>query len=271
MNKPLASFSAVLAEAIKDLVEHGFSPDLVDKWQIRLRQAVMLTSPLGPLQKTAQEHLQSIFRREVERGGLMKYHLGVSKQSVDRLTSAMRMELDRRILASADLIKLNRDQAIEKTLQRFAGWASSIPMGGSRAVDKVEVKDNIGKSVKQAKYEQRRVAIDQGHKLISNINAVVAEQSGAIAMMWRSHWKQPGYNYREDHKDRDRKVYAIRGNWALQKGLVNHADGYADDITAPAQEPFCRCFGVYLYNLRDLPAEMLTEKGRQILEQTRVR
>ncbi len=56
-----------------------------------------------------------------------------------------------------------------------------------------------------------------------------------------------------------------------QQGLITKGDGYLDEITQPAEEPFCRCYGVYVNNLRDLPPEMLTEKGRRALEETRIR
>ncbi|WP_249206361.1 hypothetical protein [Burkholderia multivorans] len=183
----------------------------------------------------------------------------------------LRPELDKRVRASVDLIKLNRERAVEQMLQRFAGWTSSIPDGGSRAIEKPEVREDIAKSVRQLRYEERRVSIDQGHKLMSSINAVIAEQTQAIAMMWRSHWRQAGYDYRPDHKERDKRFYVVRGSWALQQGLITKGDGYLDEITQPAEEPFCRCYGVYVNNLRDLPPEMLTEKGRRALEETRIK
>ncbi len=271
MNHPVESFFSVLTQAVAEFALQGYTPELLEKWQRRLRDAAILSLPLQGAQKTVQDHLRAIFRKEVEGRAFLRHHEGIARFTVDRLTPKMRLELDRRILASADLIRLNREQAIEKTMQRFTGWATSVPVGGSRVVDRVEVKEHIGKSLKQSRYEQRRVAIDQGHKLMSNINAVLAEDAGAIAMLWRSHWRQPGYNYRPDHKERDKKVYAMRGNWAAGKGLVNKGDGYLDELTAPAEEPFCRCFGIYLYNLRDLPADMLTAKGRKMLEAVRVR
>ncbi|MFP1463127.1 hypothetical protein ACLB1E_23590 [Escherichia coli] len=51
----------------------------------------------------------------------------------------------------------------------------------------------------------RRVAIDQGHKLASNVKYLLAVQSGAIALRWHSNWRRPGYKYRQDHKERDEK------------------------------------------------------------------
>jgi hypothetical protein len=175
-------------------------------------------------------------------------------------------------LDSAVLIKLNRDEATEKTLRRFAGWASSVPAGGSSVVAKGETKQDILKSLRQLDYVERRVVIDQGHKLMSSVDAVIAQQTGAIAAVWRSHWKRPGYDYRPDHKERDQKFYLIRGSWAQEKGYVKPDEaGYTDQITAPAEEPFCECYFVYLTSLRQLPESMLTAKGREALEATRIK
>ena len=101
---------------------------------------------------------------------------------------------------------------------------------------------------------------------------MVASEGGAIALIWRSHWRQAGYDYREDHKDRDSQVYAIRGsgNWALQQGLMRPGPpGYYEDITAVGEEIFCRCWAEYIYRLGSLPDDMLTKKGAETLAQAR--
>ena len=170
-------------------------------------------------------------------------------------------------MASAQLIKLNRQQSIAKTLQRFSGWATSIPAGGSKAVDKPEVRDDLKKALRSLPYEERRVAIDQGHKLVATINDLVAVEGGAIAGEWHSNFRQPGYDARPDHKERDGGVYLIRGNWASAQGLVKPGPaGWSDSITQPAEEPFCRCQFHYIYSLRRLPEGMLTAKGRAALQ-----
>ena len=71
-------------------------------------------------------------------------------------------------------------------------------------------------------------------------------------------------------KPRDGKVYLLRGCWAQDRGLVKPgAAGYYDAVTAVAVEPFCRCQAQYLYALRDLPEDMVTQKGRDELERVR--
>lgn len=266
------SYHDVLTEAINDLAANGFdSAERVAYWQARLREAAERTmASTAQMEEMLRESMAAIYKRLVDNGGLMRAHVGVSRFTVERLRPQMQAELSRRILASADLIRLNRKQAIEKTQQRFAGWATSIPAGGSKVVDKRDEKASIKKALSSLPFEERRVLIDQGHKLTASINEVVATGSGAIAVRWNSHWRQRGYNYRADHKERDGKVFLLRSSWARDGGLAKPGpDGYYDEITALAQEPFCRCWGTWLYNLRDLPKDMLTVKGADALAEAR--
>ena len=147
-----------------------------------------------------------------------------------------------------------------------------MPAGGSRVTDRRETKYDVTKSLKQLPFEERRVIIDQGHKLTSSINDVIAKDGGAIAMRWHSHWREINYDYRKDHKARDEKVYLIRGSWAHEKGFVKPGPaGYLDEITQPAEEPFCRCYGSYIYSVRKLPEDMVTAKGREAMEAARAK
>jgi hypothetical protein len=268
------SFHEVLTAAVRDIAENGYDdPVRLDEWLRRLRYAAVADLPSPEeIQNRMQLAMQAVFDRTFSKSSILKYHPGVPRFTIERLKPFARAELDRRILASSQLIKLNREEAIEKTLRRFSGWATSIPDQGSKVVDKTDVKEHIAKPVKQVKYEARRCQIDQGHKLVSAINDVVAMQSGAIAAKWRSHYRQAGYDYREDHKERDGHIYLIRGSWAHEQGLVKPGSaGYTDEITKPAEEVFCRCWYTYLNALRDLPSEMLTEKGKKLLEETRLK
>ena len=137
-------------------------------------------------------------------------------------------------------------------------------------MDKNDTKTGIRKSLAQLPFEERRVLIDQGHKLSASLSEILALEGGAIAGEWHSQWRRAGYNYREDHKERDMQVYTIRNNWAMQKGLMKAGPcGYTDDITAAGEEVFCRCSIRYLYNIRDLPETMLTAKGAAALKEVR--
>lgn len=266
-------FYDTLTQAVKEFVTRGFqSQTQLDEWMKKIHEAAQATlTPPHKMDEMLRESLRAVYDRLVAKGGLLKTHPGVSRFTLERVAPRLRAELDRRIMASAQLIKLNRASAIEKTLQRFAGWASSVPVGGSKSTEKVDVKTSVRKPLASLPFEERRVLIDQGHKLASGLNEVLAVDGGAIAAIWHSHFRQPGYNYREDHKERDGRVYLIRGNWAQEKGLVKPGpDGYTDEIDKAGEKIYCRCWFTYLYNLRDLPEYMLTVKGKEALAKVRV-
>jgi len=265
----LRSFQDVLAAAIDDILANGFdSQERIDRWSRALRAAAegsMISS--ASLEDLLREGLAATYRRMVDQGEILKRAPGVERYTLEQIKPKLRAELDRRIAASANLIKLNRAEAVEQTLRRFQGWSTSIPPGGVSGEKKRAVKKTVRKSLAGLPFEERRVLIDQGHKLVASISEITATDGGAIAGVWRSNWRQPGYDYRDKHKDRDERIYLVRGSWAEQAGLVKprRGWGYTDDITAPAQEPFCRCYYRWLFNLRDLPEDMLTTKGKQTL------
>ena len=272
MAMPRKSFYSVLSEAIEDVSTSGFDTQkrILD-WMKALEEAAEATlTSRRTMERMLRDALKAIYKRLVEKGGVLKYHPGVARYTLQKIKPSLRAELDRRIMASAELIKLNRETAIQKTLQRFSGWSTSIPKGGSDAVKKPKAKQEIKKALASLPFEERRVLIDQGHKLIAAISDIVAIDGGAIAAIWHSHWRQAGYDYREPHKERDGQVYLIRDTWASKAGYVKTGKvGYADKITQPGEEVFCRCYWSWLYNLRDLPFSMLTQKGKDKLREVR--
>ncbi|MHB1310537.1 MAG: hypothetical protein ACYC3L_00875 [Gemmatimonadaceae bacterium] len=261
------SFSETLSEAISAIIAEGYRDTTqIDLWLARLRRAAMrsLLSDTE-IDEVARRSLGQIFHRLIVRGRITERVPGVTTYTLAMVKPALRAELDRRIMASADLIRLNRQAAIEKTLQRFSGWSTSIPDGGGVTEDtRREIKSDIGKSVAQAKYEARRVAIDQGHKLSANVADIVAEAAGAIAGIWHDRGEHDrNYDARKEHLARSGSVFLIRDSWAVKEGLVAKAGRpYTDEIEKPGQLVFCSCFYQYVTSLRALPDDMLTAKGR---------
>jgi len=267
-----SSYPEVVAAAVRDLAEHGFdNMGRVEHWTQQIKEAAERQAGSPQVrEQMLRDALGAIYRRLVERGQIDRWHPGVARFTLERVRPALRAELDRRIMASASLIRLNREESIERTLRRFQGWATSIPPGGSGDPKSAKARADIKKALAQLPFEERRVIVDQGHKLTAALSSTVATAGGAIAARWHSHWRQSGYDYREDHRERDTHVYAIRGNWALAQGLMRAGPaGYTDDVTTPGEEVFCRCYHTYIYNLRDLPPEMVTRRGEAKLAEVR--
>lgn len=265
------TFYETITAAIADIEAHGYdSQQRIEGWIEKIKQSAEASlTPEHVLQLELNRTMTAIYTRLIERGGVMKAHKGLSRFQIERLKPKLRNELERRIMASAQLIKLNRSAMIDKTIQRFSGWSTSIPPGGTDVLNTMAVKGHIKKALKDLPFTERRVMIDQGHKFVSELNNIIAVDGGAIAAEWHSHWRQPGYNYDPDHKELDMHVFVIRGNWAINVGFMNKGDGYTDDMIRPAERPFCRCQYRYIYALRDLPDAMLTNKGREELAKVR--
>ncbi|EIW2794961.1 hypothetical protein ABKB29_004037 [Escherichia coli] len=261
--KRIRTLYEVLTDAVNYYVNHGWdSEKSLLEWCRKLRVAAQRETPDDTV---ARKHLTAIYSRLVIDGGALRDQPpeGPKKITVEKLKPEFRKELDRRIFASANLIKLNREQAIEKTIQRFQGWVTSIPPDGVSEIDRREVKSGFQKSVKDMDFISRRVAIDQGHKLASNVKYLLAVQSGAIALRWHSNWRRPGYKYRQDHKERDEKIYLLRNSWALEQGLIKPVYGFYDEIAAAGEEVYCSCDALPIYAPQKLPDEFLTEKGKR--------
>ena len=266
---PVQTLSQVITQAVADIEKNGYdSQERVNHW-IKTILAVSNQYTDKDIMDYLKRSLGSKYTRLVTDGGILKTHK-IPAFTLERIKPSCRAELDRRIMASAQLIKLNRETAIQKTIQRFSGWSTSIPAGGSFIDDKNPLKTEIKKPLQDLSFIERRVAIDQGHKLTGNINDIVAVEAGAIAARWNSHWRQANYDYRPDHKDLDQKIFVIKDNWALKEGLMK-VDGhqYTTDIPMVGQEVYCRCYYTYLYSLRELPEDMLTEKYRQKIKEVK--
>lgn len=235
------NFDAVLTAAVSDFAANGFdTEDRLRLWLDRLRFAALTSVvPEHEAVERVRAALTAAFVRGVERGGVLRAHPDISRFTLERVRPALHDELSRRVMASAQLIKNNREEAISTTLRRFSGWASSIPPGGSEAVDRREVKGDIRKSFGALSFSERRVAIDQGHKFVANLNDILAKGGDAIAGRWNSRFRVPNYHFRPEHKERDSKVYAIRDNWAIRAGLMNKGAGYTDEMTMPGEEVYC--------------------------------
>jgi hypothetical protein len=271
-------FNTTVNEAVRHFARRGVVSDIdleiwVDRLTIAARGAMIAPAALA---RMMAKHLRNVHERIVARrqrhpplvDDVLKAE-GYTPEHFVRLSQIapkMQRDLDAKILQSAELIKLNREEAINQTMRRFRGWASSVPEGGT-AAGIGQPQADIRKPLQRLPYIERRVLIDQGHKLNANLESTIAENSGALAGAWQSNFRQKNYNYRPDHKERHDHIYTIRDNWALKQGLMKAGpDGYTDEITMPAEEVNCRCWYEYIYNLDSLPEAMLTEKGRRALK-----
>ena len=266
------TYESVIADAIADFVEHGFdSEERLEFWTERIREvAIECLGSYGDTEKAVRDALTKIFTESVDKNGVLKFAPGVSAFQLKMMRPELYEELNRRIYAATDLIKLDRPQAVAKTLQRFQGWATSIPKGGSDITKRGEQKVEIKKALAQLPYVQRRVIIDQSAKLFSSINTTVAVNGGAIGAVWQSHKHQRDYNGRPKHNARDGHYFLVPGSWADKAGYIKRGSyPWTDSIEQPGEFVYCRCRWQYVFSLRTLPSDALTKAGQEALAEAR--
>jgi hypothetical protein len=256
---------ALLQEALRLFSEAPPSDAQLQEWTMRLHAALEQEMPSDEeTRKLLKDVLGTIYVREVERGGVAKRVPDVLRYTIDRVAPELRAELDRRIFAAADLIRLNKAERVGQTLKRFSGWLSSIPPGGTAETDLRSVASEILKPTAQVKFEARRVAIDQGHKLSAAVAHVVARGEGAIAAIWHDRGEHDrGYDARPEHLKRSGKLFLVRDSWATKDGLVRPGGPYTDDFEQPAEFPMCSCWWEWQTQPGALPETLLTAKGRE--------
>jgi hypothetical protein len=270
------NFTATLNAAIDEICRRGFDPSLAAYFAAQIERAARArVKPLVDIKAKMKRSLMAVYRRAVPDNRVPKHHEGLSLITMKRIEPQLRTIMHNRIFEIDRLVKKNQDQSIEKIENSFLGWANSVPPQGAEPATARDMKAAVAKQFQSLRFAENRVFIDQSHKLRSNIDDALAIEGGAIAQQFHSNWRQAGYNYRPDHKERDGKVYLIRDSWALKAGLIKPdprlpgGQQYGDQITRPGEEIFCRCWVTSLYSLRDLePFDMLTKKGVDALKST---
>jgi len=260
------SLQDLLREMIADVSAKGYvSEAQMEGWTDRIRAATeaALGRPAEAREET-RDRLRLLFDRFLTRGVFRRVD-GINRFDVSMLAPTLRAELDRRVFAAADLIVVDRDEAVRRTVNRVRGWISSVPPGGTDVLSKVDLRAKLSKGVADHKYHKRFVDTDQGHKLIANVAELVAVGSGAIGGVWHDHGEHDkSYDARKEHLVRSGEFFLIRGSWADEQGLISHRGPirFYDEVDPVGMKPNCRCWLRYVTSPRRLPPEALTSKGR---------
>jgi len=147
-----------------------------------------------------------------------------------------------------------------------------VPMGGTK--DK-KIKSRIGEIKKELRLLAKWDRLFYVYKAMcfpAEVEFLFSLEGNPIAAIWHYNPidEQTDYPKTYDHKQRDELVYAVRGNWAITKGLMKAGpNGYLDEISRPSQEIGCLCHLQWLYFFSRLPTNMVTEKGFSELKRAR--
>ncbi len=151
-------------------------------------------------------------------------------------------------------------------------FLEQVPSGGTKAK---AIKSKIAEIKKELRYLVKWDRLFYTYKARSfstEIEHIFVLTGSPLAAIWQySDMDAQGeYQKTYNHQQRDGRVYAIRGSWAIEKGLMKVGpNGYLDEIDIPGRELGCMCSLLWLYSISDLPTNMMTEKGVAELKRAR--
>ena len=147
-----------------------------------------------------------------------------------------------------------------------------IPIGGTKDKDTKSRITEIKKELRPLAKWDRLFYVHKAMSFPAEVQFLFSLEGNTIAAIWHYNPgdEQTDYPKTYDHKHRDGLVYAVRGNWAIAKGLMNAgSNGYLDEISRPSREIGCLCHLQWLSSISSLPTNMVTEKGFSELKRVR--
>jgi hypothetical protein len=144
-----------------------------------------------------------------------------------------------------------------------------VPSGGTK--DKVfrSRVAEIKKEIRSLAKWDRLFYTYKARSFPAEIEHIFVLAGNPLAAIW--HYSdldaQGEYQKTYNHQQQDGRVYAVRGNWAIEKGLMKVGPaGYLDEISRPGQECGCMCSLQWVASVRRLPSDMITAKGHSELD-----
>jgi hypothetical protein len=168
--------------------------------------------------------------------------------------------------------KLYLDGEIAEFRRMLWSFIEQVPVGGSTdRLEKrriTEIKKKFGDLIKW----DRLFSTIKAASFPTAIRRTFELEGSPLAAIWHYSPSDEQGEFRNayNHRDMDGRIYAVRGNWAIDKGLMKPgANGYIDEINQPGEDFDCRCHYQWLYSLGRLPVDMLTAKGQAELKRVR--
>lgn len=248
------------------------------------KMSSMLNSHISNYNNAVYKQVNAQIPREMRKAmlwytstGFEKNNKGLKGWRVYKLKNRLRKALRERITSSLMLIKTQNETRMQTLRSRFLNWLTT-PKENRKPIKSVM---KVSKLAADKDRHFKMILADQTRKMINNFDNIVAEEYNAIGFYWKTRrddrvvGKPGGKNPKPspahgDHYVRQDKFYFFHKNWAIEKGYINtkHKDfAWADfDDGMPGQPINCRCYAYNIYELEDIPSNLLTEKGKNYIK-----
>lgn len=158
------------------------------------------------------------------------------------------------------------DIRIGEFRELLASFLVAVPVGGTTDKAIKSQITEIKRGFRSLCDWDRLFCVYKRTSLVAAVEEIFALERQPIAAIWHYNTVDEDSDApRNDHRRLDRHIYAVRGNWAIKGGLMRVGQfGYVDDISMPPQQEIgCTCEYEWLYSIRELPGDMLTDEGRR--------
>jgi hypothetical protein len=263
--------AAAINAAINELLKKGSASAIIKSWRDELERVLdeAATSP-ADASDSVQRYYQNYLDRIIEVRGLPMHSIvSADDKQVTAITGfgmngnfelllpKMRRAFDSCVNDVKAQAEQFRQRELLDVLNTFEQWARSIPLGGTKEKSFRDEARSVRQILKAFSKWDKYYFYAKRSNFSNEINRIIAESNGAIAALWHFYDCE-----KPMHKERDKKVYLIRGNWAIEKGFIDdHEAKFTDDLPLPGNDG-CMCSYCYLSHVGDLPAELLTPKGK---------
>lgn len=250
------------------------------------RLLTLLSQALKTQNRSNLMRFSAIFTKSLKKSyisytkrGFEENNKGLKGWRLNLLKDDLRRELKGRINNSLMLIKTQDEQRMSILKTRFLSWLAETESGKSPNIkETLKVSHEIRKNDRH----YRMILADQTRKMIGNFDNIVANKYQALGFFWKTRrdnrvtgkpgGKNPkGNEMHGDHYARQDKFYFYHNNWAIQQRLINTNHKlfkWADfEDGLPGQPINCRCYAYNIYELEDIPKELLSEKGKAYLQE----
>lgn len=263
----------------------------IDKGILNSTSGDLLEEAQGMLRNEIADHFKTIRNTKeiynfVNKGyssflkNAQSNHKGLTKTSLNDLKPKFRKEIEDRVKISFNLMKNQEEELKQKIASRFINWVtidSKDTRGNTTSKQSLLNFLDFAKENGIAEDHAKFILKDQTRKMIASLDDLVAKENNAIGGIWHNrrdrrvvgnpqgiypHSKTKAHG---DHWEREGKFYIFKDSWAYQKGYIkgelyeNLEDGGVGVAIG------CRCRLEFIYDLRDVPYENLTQKGRELI------
>lgn len=219
------------------------------------------------------KHIRKIFNKKYHsflKNDFAKRHKNINVFSKSDINAKFRQILEKRILHSLNAIKIKDERLLLELQQRFINFISDDK---EKTMHNLQENLKANEMLKHSKNYVRNVLREQTSKMNDDIDYTCGMINGAIGLIWHTQddikvvgnpngLYPKGNELHNNHYKRNNVFFALKDSYATKQKLLN-AEIFENlqDIKNIKRAINCRCYYEYIYDLRDVEKQYLTQKG----------